>query len=60
MLKEEENKGHLGARLALMEEFKTLPFGAVWDYYCLKKGVAVGIKWLDDVKEYEEKVLSKR
>ena len=60
LLKEEENKGNLGARLALMEEFKTLPFGAVWDYYCLKKGVAVGIKWLDDVKEYEEKVLSKR
>jgi len=60
LLKEEENKGNLGARLALMEEFKTLPFGAVWDYYCLKKGVPVGVKWLDDVKEYEEKVLSKR
>ncbi len=60
LLKSEEEKGNFGARLALMEEFKTLPFGAVWDYYCLIKGVPVGAQWLDDVRKYEEEVLSKR
>ena len=41
-----ERKGDYTARLALMEEAKTLPFGAVWDYYCLKNDVPVGEAWL--------------
>ena len=41
------------SRLALLEELKTLPLGAVWDYYCLKQGVPVGMAWLDGVKQYE-------
>ena len=60
ILIEEEKKGNLGNRLALMEEFKTLPFGAVWNKYCLDKGVPAGADWLEDVKGYEEDVLSKR
>ena len=44
----------------VMEEAKTLPFGAVWDYYCLKQGVPVGDAWLAEVKAYEKDVLSKR
>ena len=48
------------SRLAMLEELKTLPLGAVWDYYCLKSGVPVGAEWLTQVKEYEAKVLSKR
>lgn len=55
-----EKSGKYGDRLALMEEFKTLPFGAVWDKYCLDMGVKTGAEWLEDVKEYEERVLSKR
>ena len=47
-------------RLALQEEAKTLPFGAVWDYYCASKGVPVGENWLAEVKHYEKEVLSKR
>jgi L-rhamnose isomerase len=43
-----------------MEELKTLPFGAVWDYYCLKSSVPVGMNWLDVVKKYEQQVLGKR
>ena len=43
-----------------MEEAKTLPFGAVWDYYCLKQGAPVGEAWLAEVKQYEKNVLSKR
>ena len=47
-------------RLALLEELKTLPWAAVWNYYCAKKGVPVGIRWIDEVKKYERVVLSKR
>lgn len=60
MLAEEENKGNFGSRLALMEEFKTLPFGAVWNKYCLDMNTPVGPEWLNSVREYEEKVLLKR
>ena len=55
-----ELAGDTTARLALQEESKSLPFGAVWDYYCESKGVPVGEAWLAEVKEYEKHVLSKR
>jgi L-rhamnose isomerase len=60
MLRDMESKGDFTSRLALLEEFKTLPFGAVWDYHCLKSGVPVGDAWLKEVKAYEKAVLSKR
>ena len=43
-----------------MEELKTMPFGSVWDYYCLNCDVPVGADWLGEVKDYETKVTSKR
>jgi len=55
-----EAVGDFTTRLALQEEIKTLPFGAVWDYYCDRQGVPVGERWLAEVKHYETKVLSKR
>ncbi len=45
---------------ALQEELKTKPFGAVWDYYCLKEGVPVGEAYIDEIQLYELDVLSKR
>ncbi len=60
LLKAEEKSGNLGNRLALMEELKSLPFGAVWNMYCQQQNVPVGPQWLENVKEYEEKVLSNR
>ena len=48
------------SRLALTEEYKTYPFGAVWDYFCEKNGVPVGTEWLCEVRKYEKEVLSKR
>jgi len=59
-LRDAEEKGRYGERLALMEEFKALPFGAVWDKYCLDQGVPVGSAWIDTVKTYEAAELSKR
>ena len=55
-----EREGDYTSRLALMEEAKTLPFGAVWDYHCLEKGAPVGPAWLEEIKRYEKNVLSHR
>jgi L-rhamnose isomerase len=55
-----ENAGDYTARLALSEEAKTLPLGAVWDYYCLRQNVPVAADWLDEVRTYERDVLSRR
>lgn len=52
--------GDYTARLALMEEVKGMPFGAVWDYYCLRQGVPVGYAFMDAIQEYERTELSKR
>lgn len=59
-LKEAEAAGDYTTRLALLEEVKTLPMGAVWDYHCARKGVPVGPGWLAGVKAYEKKVLAAR
>jgi L-rhamnose isomerase len=59
-LRRVEAEGDFTARLALLEEQKILPLGAVWDYYCLKSNVSPGRAWLDVVKKYEKDVLSKR
>ena len=59
-LRDLESAGDLTSRLALFEELKTYPAGAVWDYYCLQSGVPVGPFWLDGVKRYEKDVLSRR
>jgi len=48
------------ARLALMEEAKSLPWPAVWEYYCLTNGVPHNSEWLDVVRKYEADVLTKR
>jgi len=59
-IKVAESIGDFTSRLALQEEARTLPFGAVWDRYCQTQGVPVGEKWLAEVKAYEKAVLSKR
>ena len=59
-LRELEGNGDLSARLAMLEEIKTLPFGGVWDEYCRRSEVPVGQAWLAEVKHYEKNVLSQR
>ena len=48
------------ARLALMEEVKSLPWPAVWEHYCMSSGVPHNGEWLTEVRQYETDVLSKR
>jgi L-rhamnose isomerase len=59
-LRELEARGDYTFRLALQEEIKTLPFGAVWDHYCETAGVPLGQAWVDEIKQYEKNVLARR
>ncbi len=60
LLRESEATGDFTKRLVLIEESKNLPLGAVWDYYCLSRGVPVGASWLEDVIGYECDNIAKR
>ncbi len=59
-LVEMEESGKNFERLAMLEELKTKPFSAVWDYYCLQAGVPVGADYIAEIQQYEKEVLSKR
>ena len=59
-LKAFEEKGRNFERLASLELLKTMPFGAVYDYYCMKNGVPSGQDYIDEIIKYEKEVLSKR
>ncbi len=55
-----EEKGKNFERLALLEEMKTKPFGAVWNYYCLKNEVIPDEEYINEIRKYEKEVLLKR
>lgn len=60
MLRDAEAAGDNTARLAKLEERRTLPLGAVWDHYCLTRGIPADSAWLPIVKQYEKDELSRR
>lgn len=55
-----EDAGDNTGRLALMEELKGLPWGAVWDQFCLRNDAPVGMAFLDEIRGYEARVLAAR
>lgn len=59
-LRQAEDAEDFTTRLALLEELKSMPYAAVWDYYCFQSGVPVGADWLSEIKTYEHEVLAKR
>lgn len=59
-LKEYQEKGQFTERLMLMEELKSYPFGAVWDYFCQEMQVPRGTAWLQHVQEYERNEMAHR
>lgn len=59
-LKKLENSGDYTARLAPLEEQKSLPWQAVWEAWCLRHDVPAGASWLGDVRHYEQQILSQR
>lgn len=59
-LRKLEQDGDFTARLALLEELKGLPFGAVWDYHCLRQEVPAGMGYVTEIRQYEKDVLAGR
>jgi L-rhamnose isomerase len=59
-LKKLETAGDHAARLALMDEMKTMPFGGVWDELCDRAGVPRDRGWMREVQRYEANVLRRR
>lgn len=59
-LRELEASGDFTGRLALMEDTRTLPAGAVWNEFCRRNNVPIDGTWIDEVRDYETSVLSKR
>ena len=59
-LRQYEDNGQGFERLALLEEAKSLPFGAVFDYFCQKNNVPVGEEYIGHIQQYEKQITSKR
>ena len=59
-LKDYQDKADYTKMLAISEEFKTFPFGDVFDEYCARCGAPVGMDWIEKSDKYEKEVLSKR
>lgn len=58
-LRDLERSGNHGSKLALLEEVKTLPFGAVWDELCRRTDVP-GRGWIAESEAYERTILASR
>lgn len=59
-LKELETAGKGAQKLALMEELKNAPFGAVWDRLCSVSGAPAGMRWIREVENYESHMMAER
>ena len=57
-LKALQDKADFTALMVKQEEYKTMPFGAVWKEYLKREGLSE--EYLTEIKEYEKEVLSKR
>jgi L-rhamnose isomerase len=55
-----EEKGSNFERLAYLEMLRAMPFGAVYDFYCLKNNVPTGLEYINEIMKYEKDVLLKR
>ncbi len=59
-IRKAERAGDFTTRLGLQEEARSLPWGAVWDYYCETASAPTGDQWFTEVKRYEKDVLKNR
>jgi len=60
LLKKLQDENRLTELMMLSEEIKTYPFGDIWEHYCETEGVPADASWFDQVKKYEDEILSKR
>lgn len=60
LMADAERRGDYTARMIWTEAAKGLPSGAVWDFLCEREGIPPDTALRDEVKGYEDRVLSKR
>jgi L-rhamnose isomerase len=60
LLREAEDGGDFTSRLAILEEAKTLPLGAIWREYCQRQNVPADSSWIEELKTHEKTVLQSR
>ena len=60
ILEKAEQSGDYTQRLALLESLKSMPMGAIWDYYCLIKDVPPDLDYMADIRAYEQRELNQR
>lgn len=60
LLQKVESEGNYTARLALMDEVRSLPAAAVWNQFCLRENVPAGSDYLAEIRAYEQHVLAER
>ena len=58
-LKKLQDEANWTELMVRQEMLKTMPFGAVWEEYCVQCGTTADA-WFDEVKRYESEVLAKR
>ena len=54
LLSEYEDNKQFFARLGMMENLKTMPYGDVWNHYCMMEEVPSDGEWIDEVFKYEK------
>ena len=59
-LRQYEANGQLFQRMAVLEEAKSMPWAAVYDYFCYKNNVPVAEDYITEIEKYEKEVTSKR
>ena len=60
ILRNFENDGDGAMKLALLEELKTAPVGDVWNMFCLQQGVPAGSAWIDELIDFDRRVIKTR
>ena len=59
-MKELQDTYQFSEKMIVAEQFKSMPWGAVWDEYCARQGVVTDSALWGEVKSYEDSVLSAR
>jgi L-rhamnose isomerase len=59
-LRQLELQGDFSGRLAMQEELKSFPIGAVWDYHCMQQGVPAALDFMQAIRGYEKMELARR
>ena len=60
MLRDFEKQDKNFERMAFLEELKSMPWHALYNYYCQQQNVPVGEAYIKEIQAYEKEVTSKR